>query len=48
MGKAFVPGRYIGIFQGRSPKNVLAKHYNPHGIVMLKQICEKANIQGII
>ena len=30
MGKAFVPDRYIDIFQGRAPKNVLAKHYNPH------------------
>ena len=38
MGKAFVPDRYIDIFQGRAPKNVLAKHYNPHGIKMLKEI----------
>lgn len=35
MGKAFVPDRYIDIFQGRAPKNVLAKHYNPHGIEKL-------------
>jgi len=45
MGKAFVPDRYIDIFQGRAPKNVLAKHYNPHGIVMLKEIYEKANLK---
>ena len=32
MGKAFVPDRYIDIFQGRAPRNVLAKHDNPHGI----------------
>jgi len=41
--KAFFPDRYIDIFQGRAPKNVLAKHYNPHGIRMLKEIYEKAN-----
>jgi integrase len=45
MGKAFVPDRYIDIFQGRAPKNVLAKHYNPHGIMMLKEIYEKANLK---
>jgi len=45
MGKAFVPDRYIDIFQGRAPKNVLAKHYNPHGIGMLKEIYEKANLE---
>jgi intergrase/recombinase len=44
MGKAFVPDRYIDIFQGRSPRNVLAKHYNPHGIAMLKEIYEKGNL----
>ena len=47
MGKAFVPDRYIDIFQGRAPKNVLAKHYNPHGIEMLKEIYEKANLKVI-
>lgn len=45
MGKAFVPDRYIDIFQGRVPKNVLAKHYNPHGIRMLKEIYDKANLK---
>ena len=45
MGKAFVPDRYIDIFQGRAPKNVLAKHYNPHGITMLKEIYEKAGLK---
>jgi len=32
MEKAFVPDRYIDVFQGRAPKNVLARHYNPQGI----------------
>jgi integrase len=45
MGKAFVPDRYIDVFQGRAPKKVLAKHYNPHGIEMLKEIYEKANLK---
>lgn len=45
MGKAFVTGRYFDVFKGRAPKNVLAKHYNPHGITMLKQIYEKAGLK---
>lgn len=45
MGKAFVPDRYIDVFQGRAPKNVLAKHYNPHGIEMLRRIYDKANLK---
>lgn len=45
MGKAFVPDRYIDIFQGGASKNILAKHYNPHGISMLKEIYDKANLK---
>lgn len=45
MGKAFVPDRYIDIFQGKAPKYVLAKHHNPHGIGVLKAIYEKANLK---
>jgi integrase len=45
MGKAFVPDRYIDIFQGRSPRNILAKHYNPHGIRMLREIYDKADLK---
>ena len=45
LGKAFVPDRYIDIFQGRAPKNVLAKHYNPDGIEMLNEIYEKTNLK---
>jgi len=29
-GRSFVNDRDIDVFQGRAPKNVLAKHYNPH------------------
>ena len=45
MGKAFVPDRYIDVFQGRAPKNVLAKHYNPHGIRMLREIYDRASLR---
>jgi len=45
MGKAFVPDRYIDIFQGRAPRGILAKHYNPHGIRMLREIYDKADLK---
>jgi integrase len=45
MGKAFVPDRYIDIFQGRAPKNILAKHYTPQGIRLLRTIYDKANLR---
>ena len=32
MGKALITDRFIDIFQGRSPRSVLAKHYTPQGI----------------
>ena len=38
MGKALIPDRFIDIFQVRSPRNVLAKHYTPQGIKLLKEI----------
>jgi intergrase/recombinase len=44
-GRALVPDRYIDIFQGRAPKNVLAKHYTPQGIRMLREIYDKANLK---
>jgi intergrase/recombinase len=47
MGKALIPDRYIDIFQGRAPKNVLAKHYTPQGIRMLKSIYEKADLKVV-
>jgi len=45
LGKALIPDRYIDIFQGRAPKNVLAKHYTPQGIRMLREIYDKANLR---
>jgi hypothetical protein len=35
----------IDIFKGRTPKNVLANHYNPHGIEKLKKIYDKADLR---
>ena len=45
MGKALIPDRYIDIFQGRAPRNVLAKHYTPQGIRLLREIYDKANLK---
>ncbi|MEM3525812.1 MAG: integrase [Candidatus Jordarchaeaceae archaeon] len=45
MGKALIPDRYIDIFQGRAPRNILAKHYTPQGIRMLREIYYKANLK---
>jgi integrase len=43
MGKALIPDRFIDIFQGRSPRNVLAKHYTPQGMRLLREIYYKAS-----
>ena len=48
MGKALIPDRFIDIFQGRAPKNVLAKHYTPQGIRMLREIYDKANLRVMV
>lgn len=45
MGKALIPDRFIDIFQGRSPRNVLAKHYTPQGIQLLREIYDKAKLK---
>ena len=45
MGKALIPDRYIDIFQGRAPRNVLAKHYTPQGTRLLREIYDKANFR---
>jgi integrase len=44
MGKALIPDRVIDIFQGRSPRSVLAKHYTPQGLRLLREIYDKANL----
>ena len=45
MGKALIPDRYVDIFQGRAPKGVLAKHYTPQGVRLLREIYDKANLR---
>ena len=47
MGKRFVPDRYIDIFQGKAPRNVLAKHYTPQGIKTLREIYDKASLKVV-
>jgi len=45
LGERGVPDRYVDIFQGRSPRSVLAKHYTGKGLERLKRIYEKANLR---
>jgi len=37
MGELGIADRFIDFFQGRAPKGVLAKNYNPQGIRLLKE-----------
>jgi intergrase/recombinase len=39
-----VPDRFVDVFQGRAPRNVLAKHYTGKGLERLKRIYSKANL----
>jgi integrase len=48
MGRALIPDRYIDIFQGRAPRNVLAKHYTPQGVSMLREIYDKAGLKVMV
>jgi len=45
MGELGVPDRYVDVFQGRAPRNVLAKHYTGKGLERLKRIYDKANLK---
>jgi len=45
LGELMVPDRYVDIFQGRAPRNVLAKHYTGKGLERLKRIYEKADLK---
>jgi len=38
-----LPRFVMDIFRHSLPKNVPTKHYNPHGIRILKEVYEKAN-----
>ena len=45
LGELMVPDRYVDVFQGRAPRNVLAKHYTGKGLERLKRIYEKADLR---
>ena len=45
MGELGGPDRFVNIFQGRAPINVLAKHYAGKGLQQLKRIYDKANLK---
>ena len=44
LGELLVPDRFVDVFQGRAPRNVLAKHYTGKGLERLKRIYDKANL----
>ena len=44
LGELMVPDRFVDVFQGRAPRNVLAKHYTGKGLERLKRIYEKSNL----
>ncbi len=44
MGELGVPDRYVDVFQGRAPRNVLAKHYTGKRLQRLKRIYDKAGL----
>jgi len=45
MDELGVADRFIDIFQGRAPRNVLAKHYTPQGTRLLREIYDKADLK---
>jgi hypothetical protein len=44
MEEQLIPDRFVGIFQGRAPRSVLAKHYTTKGIELLSRIYNRANL----
>jgi len=45
IGRKRLKSRFVDIFQGRAPRGVLAKHYTPQGIRLLREIYDKANLK---
>jgi len=45
LGELMVPDRFVDVFQGRAPRNVLAKHYTRKGLERLERIYDKAGLQ---
>ncbi len=44
LGELMVPDRFVDVFQGRAPRNVLAKHYTGKGLKRLKRIYNRVNM----
>jgi intergrase/recombinase len=44
LGELMVPDRFVDLFQGRAPRNVLTKYYTGKGLERLKRIYEKSNL----
>jgi len=36
--------RFVDVFEGRAPRNVLAKHYTGKGLKRLRRIYDKAGL----
>ena len=45
LGELMVPDRFVDVFQGRAPRNVLAKHYTGKGLERLKRIYDRAELK---
>ena len=45
LGELMVPDRFVDVFQGRAPRNVLAKHYTGNGLKRMKRIYDKAGLK---
>jgi len=44
LGELMVPDRFMDVFKGRAPRNVLAKYYTEKGLERLERIYEKSNL----
>ena len=44
LGELMVPDRFVDVFHGRTPKNVLAKFYTGIELLRLKRIYNKSNL----
>jgi len=45
LGELMVPDRFVDVFQGRAPRNVLAKHYTGKGLERLMRIYNKSGLR---
>ena len=45
LGELMVPDRFVDVFQGRAPRNILARHYTGKGLERLMRIYDKAGLK---